>query len=65
MFIPPEKVVKDVVVNERKLIADFIRMAHYLMSSTRIAEAIEDGSFLEIIGQKKEDEFLESLERKC
>lgn len=61
-MFPPKNVIKDVVVNERKLIAYFVRMAHCLMSSTKIANSIEDGSFLEIIGQKKQDEFTESLE---
>lgn len=61
MFTAPQKV-SPAPINERKLIADFVRMAHCLMSSTKIAEAIEDGSYLEIIDQKKQDEFSESLE---
>lgn len=53
MFNPPEKVIMSVVTNERKLIADFVRLAHCLMSTESIASSIQDGSYLKIMNEKE------------
>lgn len=50
---PPEKVIMSVVRNERLLIADFVRLAHCLMPTEKIASAIQDGSYLETMNEKE------------
>lgn len=47
---------------ERKLIADFIRFAHCMMSTNSIASAIENGTYLEIMAEKNQKDFEKSLE---
>lgn len=47
---------------ERKLIADFIRFAHCMMSTLSIASAIENGTYLEIMAEKNQKDFEKSLE---
>lgn len=56
MFDPPEKVIVSVVTNERKLIADFVRLAHCLMPTEKIANAIQDGSYLETMNEKEQSD---------
>lgn len=56
MFNPPEKVIQSVVRNERLLIADFVRLARCLMSTEKIASAIQDGSYLETMNEKEKSD---------